>query len=210
MKQLLSIKGMFLYIIGVCLFIGGCSNEEWTNEIEQHESENSVKTRATDFHWKCKKCGFLNGPWKNNCLSCGVDYNSSHGKLVLSLITIIENNVGFVKTISKADEPRAVELPTLQYPLPTAEPWYETPKALQFYNELKTLYYNSNAEYREGVDFAWYRTVRALYPKYTKSVIAERTYDKFILNEGRNLTGPNGSGLKDGAKAAIEAFAATR
>lgn len=210
MKLLLSIKGLIGCLISLSFFVSSCSNDELIDKMDNHPCENTVKTRAMDFHWVCKNCHFINSPWRNNCISCNRPYSSIHGKLVLSLITEIKDNVELVGTIAKVEEPKALELPTLLYPLPTAEQWYETSKALSFYNELKTMYYDSNAEYREGVDFAWYRTVRALYPKYTKTIVAERTYDRFIINEGRELKGPNGSGIKDGAKAAIEAFVATR
>lgn len=68
--------------------------------------------------------------------------------------------------------------------------------------------YVGNDEYAEGVEFGWYRTVRALYPKDTNPVQAGYNFDKWLVNAGRNLTDFKGRGIKAGSRAAIKAFKA--
>lgn len=204
-KLLFQKKLSITFVIGICgLLFNSCGND---CPIIDHVDDNGpIMTKTTsEFHWECT-CGFINGGWKNNCSACGKEYSPSHGRLLLSFMDAISTTVG--TTVAGGDDVNRIELPGLIYPLYAPEPWYETATALRFYNALKTLYYSSNREYAEGVDFAWYRTTRTLYPGITKSVVIESLYDKFIVNEGRELKGAKGSGIKDGAKAAIEAFAA--
>lgn len=85
--------------------------------------------------------------------------------------------------------------------------WFEATSALKYYNNIKaTLFYNSDRAYAEAVDFAWYRTVRILYPDITPMYKVKSSYDKWVISENRNLKGSKGKGLIDGTKAAVDAF----
>ncbi|MCM1177535.1 MAG: hypothetical protein NC308_00610 [Clostridium sp.] len=45
-----------------------------------------------------------------------------------------------------------------------------------------------------------------LYPGVQKASVVKSEYDKWMLSSGRKLTGDKGQGLKDGSKAAVNAF----
>lgn len=107
--------------------------------------------------------------------------------------------------------PDKIELPNGDFLLSQPKEWYETSCALKYYNNLKnSSTYRLTPGYAEGVDFAWFRTTHVLFPKYHSVIAVERAYDRFRLNEGRNLTGFKGQGILDGSKAAVEAFATCR
>ena len=106
---------------------------------------------------------------------------------------------------------KKIELPDGSFLLSEPEKWYETSCALKYYNNLKnSSTYRLTPGYAEGVDFAWFRTTHVLFPKYHDKNKVEQLYDRFILSEGRNLTGFKGQGIKDGSKAAVEAFVTCR
>lgn len=206
--SLLFQEKLLLVLIITCsgLFLNSCSKDDLITD-KTSQDVAPIKTRASaEFHWRCK-CGFLNGGWNNYCTSCKKEYSTPHGKLILNFGDAVKTQI---KTITTPSYPKQIELPNRLYLAYPPETWYDSSASVKFYNNLKTLYYHSNPEYAEGVDFAWYRTVRMLYPRITNVTTAESIFDRFLINEGRLLTGANGSGIKDGSKAAIEAFAAYR
>lgn len=170
------------------------------------------KTRGADeYHWRCPRpgCGFLNSCWQQKCLVCGEDYSEPHGYLLTELMSIIVNKVTTGPDFGVT--PDKIELPNGDFLLSQPEEWYETSCALKYYNNLKnSSTYRLTPGYAEGVDFAWFRTTHVLFPKYHSVIAVERAYDRFRLNEGRNLTGFKGQGILDGSKAAVEAFATCR
>lgn len=176
-------------------------------------NDRSLQTKANDFHWTCPgsdktPCGFkLNGGWQNYCSLCRSPYNNSHGNLILSFITAVKNEI---PQGPAAPSVITVQLPNLYYPLVAPSPWYNTSKSLKYYDQLKTLYYQSNEQYRQGVDLGWYRATRSFYPNNTMKDQIKRHYDRFTISGGTSLKGPFGSGLKAGTKAAIDAFSAHR
>lgn len=217
MKKLLSFrKGLFFSMVLVCgLFLCNCNKDESIIDKIIPDENTSITTRASSFHWKCPNpnCQFpLNGGWQNFCSVCGEPYSEPHGVLILTLIDQIKYTVGFNTTGPKDDNNfNRIELPNRKFPSYAPEPWYETPCAMKYYNELKnSSSYRLTPDYAEGIEFAWYRTVRSLYPKYHSPSKVELEYDKFIISEGRNLKGFKGQGIKDASKAAIKAFASCR
>ena len=176
-----------------------------------------VATRSSAFHWTCQdsKCGFdLNAGWQSHCgrPGCKEEYSESHGILILTFADYIKNTVGFDTGGGGAGfDYNRIELPNGKFPKFAPEPWYETPCAMKYYNELRnSSQYRLTPGYAEAVEYAWYRTVRILYPKYHNSTTVEREYTRFLLNEGRNLTGFKGSGILDASEAAVKAFATCR
>lgn len=194
------------------LFLCNCSTNE---QIDLTNPENGIvgQTRS-QFHWRCPRCGMLNGGWRNYCSDplCDGEYSVPHGVLILTILDIIKTNIEF--STGGGDEyhnPDIIELPNRKFPSYAPEPWYETSCAMKYYNELKnSSSYRLTPDYAEGVEFAWYRTVRSLYPKYHSPSKVELEYDKFIISEGRNLKGFKGQGIQDASKAAIKAFASCR
>lgn len=172
--------------------------------------EVTVPTKALGKDWQCEQCGSMNRPWRNNCLLCRKEYNPSLGRLLLSFQSIIATMVEFdngsgIMTDDKINN--RVELPGKLYMVYAPSAWYENAVAKRYYTDItKTLQYTSGSDYAEGVDVAWYRAVRMLYPGKTNPATAKKTYDRFILDEGRNLSGQKGAGIKAGAKAAVEAY----
>lgn len=97
----------------------------------------------------------------------------------------------------------------MEFPAYGPEPWYESPGPLSYYNKIKnSSTYRLTPGYAEAADYAWYQTTHILYPRLHDKNTVQRKYDRFILTEGRNLTGFTGQGLKDGSKAAVDAFVA--
>ena len=140
----------------------------------------------SEFHWRCPSCGLLNGGWRNYCADprCGKEYSVPHGNLILTYLDIIKYTVGFATDITTPPDFNQIELPGRIFPAYAPEPWYETTCALKYYNELKnSSTYRLTPSYAEGVEFAWYRTVRILYPKLHDATTVERLFDKFILND---------------------------
>ena len=139
---------------------------------------------------------------------CDQACSPEHGSLVISLrkaATAIKTLPG--GGIDDKNINNRILLPgnlVMEFP---PEAWFDYPKALSYYNALKTFQYNTSAAYAEGVEYGWYRTVRMLYPKYTDVSSAQRIFDLFLVNEGRNMRDQKGMGIKAGAKAAIEAYA---
>ena len=211
MKKLFLLrKSLFIaFAAATCgLFFTSCGTDVKIPSQSDKENTTTKMTRS-EFHWRCPSCGLLNGGWRNYCADprCCKEYSVPHGNLILTYLDIIKYTVGFATDITTPPDFNQIELPGRIFPAYAPEPWYETTCALKYYNELKnSSTYRLTPSYAEGVEFAWYRTVRILYPKLHDATTVERLFDKFILNEGRNLKGFNGQGIKDASKAAIEAF----
>lgn len=210
-KFLFSQKSLFLIFMfaGGGVLMSGCGKNDL---IPDQTVPCDSKTRASsEFHWRCPDpmCGFLNSYWHQKCLICGKDYSEPHGYLLTDLLKTIKTQVKIGPNFGAT--PDIIELPSGDFLLSQPEEWYETSCALKYYNNLKnSSTYRLTPGYAEGVDFAWFRTTHVLFPKYHNVTNVERIYDRFRLNEGRNLTGFKGQGILDGSKAAIEAFAACR
>lgn len=155
-------------------------------------------------------CGFLNPGWRNDCAACHDPYSPEHSDLVCSMYDIISESITVSTSMGGYPEDTFVELPDNLYPDKVPESWYYSAVALKYYDELKTMNYYASEEYAEGVEFGWYRTVRSLYPKITEIYQLDVIYDKWLIGPGRSLRGQNGTGIKDGTKAAIKAFKAYR
>lgn len=212
MKKLSGFRKSFFaafMVAGSGLLSSNCSNDDLTVD------RTVPATRAGTFHWKCTnpKCRFsLNGGWQNYCSQCKEEYSESHGILILTFADYIKNTVGFDTGGGGAEADfNRIELPDGRFPKTAPEPWYETPCAMKYYNELSnSSQYRLTPGYAEAVEYAWYRTVRILYPKYHNPNTVEREYTRFRLGEGRNLTGFKGSGILDASEAAVKAFATCR
>ncbi|WP_143256576.1 hypothetical protein [Alistipes sp. An54] len=184
------------------LFLVNCSQDEITNPA----IPDIPATRAIDpgCHWICD-CHMRNLGWQNRCSACGKEYSEPHGQLILRFSDYIKANVTF--TTGNDNDFNRIELPTGQFPAYAPEPWYETTGSMSYYNAIKnSSIYRLTPGYAEAADYAWYRTVRILYPGIHIRTTVEREFNEFRLSEGRNLTGFKGQGLLDASKAAIEAF----
>lgn len=212
MKKKLSFQGLFIACTIASGLLSSCNEDVLV--VDQPTQTSNAITRASEFHWRCIDpiCNFsLNGGWRNFCSACGADYNPIHGNLILSFSDVIMKPVGSTNIPpTSSDGGGRIELPNKLFMTYAPPPWYENSTSLKYYNDLKTMYYYATPDYAEGVDFAWYRTVRILYPKIANVATIENLFDKFLVNEGRDLRGPNGTGIKDGSKAAVKAFAAYR
>ena len=201
-------------VAGSGLLSSNCSNDNLT--VDRTVPDDDVITRGSAFHWTCpdSKCGFdLNAGWQSHCgrPGCKEEYSDSHGILILTYADYIKHTVGFSTGGGIGYDHNRIELPDRRFPKTAPEPWYETSCALKYYNELKnSSKYRLTPGYAEAVEYAWYRTVRILYPKYHNPNTGEREDTRFRLGEGRNLTGFKGSGILDASEAAVKAFATCR
>lgn len=200
-----------LYLLCFFAILTACSNtSEDILAQEDLTQEPQMLTKSGYFHWTCKECKFaLNGGWQNYCSKCRTAYQKPHGDFIYSIIMMAKEEIKTTVTEPGPDKEKKIQLPDLSYPINPPIDWYETPKSQSFYNNLKTLYYSTNATYREGVDLGWYRTTLALYPGNTLPSDVKRSFDRFIIS-GNLSNGTFESGLKEGTKAAIDAFAVYR
>ena len=215
MKKLLVFRKSFFVafmVTGSGLLLSNCSNDDLT--VNRTVPDDDVITRSSAFHWRCPNtdCGFLNGGWRNNCSACRGEYSESHGSLILTFADYIKNTVGFDTGGGGVGfDYNRIELPNGKFPKSAPEPWYETSCAMKYYNELRnSSKYRLTPGYAEAVEYAWYRTVRILYPKYHNPNTVEREFTRFRFSEGRNLTGFKGSGILDASEAAVKAFVTCR
>lgn len=194
--------------------MSGCSKEDPMVDPQIQNDEMSTLTKTSVFHWTCQHCRFtLNSSWQNSCSRCFKEYDPTYGHLVITFYDMIKAMVKVDYTISgtgafpsDASVGNRIQLPGRLF-LEYAPTWYETAAAKKYYTDItKILIYTSNPDYAEGVDYAWYHTVRILYPQKTNLGMAQRAYDKFIIGEGTNLKGQKGTGIKAGSKAAVNAF----
>lgn len=216
MKKLY-VLNQVLFIVSTVAFIVGlssCSKDD-NMKVDLSNNELPSETRSSSrFTWFCDYCGYENMNWRYYCLLCHSE-NDKHKTFSTVLFDYIGSVTTFVTTIKEYEiddynVQNRIELPGGVFPEFAPTPWFESYKAQQYYNNLKTLSYYSDPVYAEAIDYAWYRTVRVLYPGYTNLTKVEKIYDKWLVNEGRNLRGTYGSGLKTGTKAAIEAFGACK
>lgn len=209
-------KGLFIAsVFATGLFFCGCTKDD---QMAASDADAPILTRASTFHWQCpnenengETCGFRNGGWRNTCADCGKDYSPEHGNFLLTISDAIE------VTSPREDgggaypsdpNPDLIQLPGNRFPAYTPPIWYETANALKYYENGKTVTYQYSKAYAEGYDFAWYRTVRMLFPRKTEKSKLQLKFDKFCVNEGRNLRDDKGRGIKAGTQAAIDAFLA--
>lgn len=202
-----AMKRIIYFSLVLCfgLFLVNCSQDS----ILDSETPKAPETRAVNdgWHWNCSdpECNFLNSCWQDHCVACNEEYSETHGQLMLRFADYIKFNVTF--TTGNGGNTNIVELPTGEFPAYPPEPWYETSGAISYYNNIKnSSIYRLTPGYAEAADFAWYRTVRILYPGIHNKTAVEREFNQFRLAEGRNLTGFKGQGLLDASEAAVEAF----
>lgn len=200
-------------IIGSGLILNSCTNDALVVD-QSNPNEAIAKTRATTWHWRCPKCGFLNSAWRDNCANCNKSYSPEHGELIMDFLQSVADKIEILPGnagggIGGQGDDRLIQLPGNMFPARAPEPWYESAIAIRYYNKLKNSdRYFVYEDYAEGVEFGWYRTVRSLYPKITSKLGLDMKFDKWSINAGRFLKGQNGQGIKDGAKAAVTAFIA--
>lgn len=206
---------------GLCmLFILNLSctklQSDYTNQ-QNYDFNHNCTTKATQsaWHWKCKKCGMLNGGWRNNCVNCKEEFNKQHGAVIVTFLDLIQNKIqislpetGGGNSNTNPLGEGSIQLPDGTFTITKPGTWYEGTVAMQMYNELIGQYSLKPAEYIEAADVAWYRTVRALYPKYHKKTVVEQQYTKWKLNASKELKnlGWTGPGILDGTDAAVKAF----
>ncbi len=185
------------------------SNTEINSE-SNFEVETKSQTRDRRFHWRCPECGFQNGGWTSECSVCGEDYSQDMADLVISLWLQEETLISTITVPANwgGGEPRPGSIQLSGYVFTAIPPteWYETQVAMNYYNQ-----YMGNIlltdEYKEAFNYAWYKVTHILYPGVHMSVRVESLYDRWFLNYARYLTGQKGQGLKDGSRAAVQAFA---
>lgn len=208
------------FVFWLCLsflwiFLVGCSKEE-----SRLADEGAVwKTRAAaEFGWRCTKCGMSNPGWRTICVNnaCKNEYHRSHGDMILNVFSLVSDKVktsidgnGSGGSGGSGEGDHALQLRNGKFPAYLPEPWYENSGALKYYDKIKrSSIYMLTPGYAEAADYAWYQTTRILYPKLHDKTKVETTYTKFMLREDKNFSGFQGQGLKDGSRAAIDAFVA--
>lgn len=102
----------------------------------------------------------------------------------------------------------SIQLPDARWTLTIPEPWYEEESAVKYFENLQDKAFLLPPQYMEAVEFAWYRTVRSLYPKYHRRIDVESEFSKWRIQNSQELKtmGFKGTGIEDATKAAVEAF----
>ena len=178
----------------------------------ENNSEVMTKSQTNDrrFHWLCPECGFLNGGWTSECVVCDEEYSQDMADLVVSLWLQEETLISTITVPANWNgnepSPGSIQLSGNEFTAIAPTAWYESQVAMSYYNQ-----YMGNImltdEYKEAFNYAWYKVTHILYPGVHMSTRVESLYDRWFLNYGRYLTGQKGQGLKDGSRAAVEAFA---
>ena len=201
-----------LVMLSACI-LASCNKEQIECQTPI-TSDVEVATRAEGrrFHWKCPACGLLNGGWRSKCICRDVagEYSPDMADLVLQM-WLMEQTVITTITVpcnwgSGEPAPGSIQLTDVIFTAAAPPEWYETTAAQKYYDQ----YMNSiliTETYKEAFNYAWYKVTHILYPGKHKSFLVESEYDKWMLRQGRNLSGDKGQGLKDGSKAAVKAFA---
>lgn len=201
-KSFLQLKSVLIAftVVVIVLLSSGCSKDVATID-NTDEYKGPLMTRAGNWHWLCKKCAFINNNRSTKCLACGMEKSPEHSQLMFSLISYPMTHIEL--TLGEGFDPNSIEVLPNYFTPYAPPPWYETSAALQYYNAItSTLLYMSDRTYAEGVDYAWYRTVRCLYPAEHDPLKVENMYQKFKLS-GYSLLD---MGMKAGTTAAIKAY----
>ena len=201
-----------LIVIFALPFVCLSCTETFGTDDKQQASVPTTKALSPDFGWICNECHFLNGGWRNNCLSRGASCDKILSSLTITFAKEIERELKFSpyteEQAKKAleNDPNLLELPTMLFAEHSPEPWFDTKEALEYYEaETNSISY-TNPRYAEGIDLGWYKTSRILYPEYHDKTSVQRLFDRFRLTEGRNWKSDYELGIKAGASAAVEAF----
>lgn len=210
MKSTIYKKGLLsrFLMIAMSFFMCCCSESDY----QVYSNDDSImRTRSfgDNGDWICNYCETKNFEWKTVCVVCGTKYSEYHANFVTTLWNIL-TDTGFVTEIAGLNESNIgnrIQLPNKKFPSISPEPWYDNNGAIKYYNDLKNSFaYRFTPDYAEGVDYAWYITTHILYPGKHNKTTVEKAHDKWVLNEARYLEGNKGNGIKDGTKAAIQAF----
>ena len=210
MKKILVKKEVLCSLIFCILLLNGCQKEELALS-NNDDVATGVATRAlSGFHWKCPKCGFLNGGWRSTCSNLGCDgvYEESHGDMLLSLITSMKDVIELVEAGGGPIDPNRIEIKKNLFPAIAPEPWYEEAIAVRYYETFRSTSTDSaNSSFIEAYDFAWYRTVRVLYPYRHTVAAVNREFSIYNTRVGPTLKRTaKGRGILEGTRAAVQAF----
>lgn len=91
---------------------------KWLSKEELTLSNNDdvatgVTTRVlSGFHWKCPRCGFLNGGWRSTCtnLDCNGEYEASHSDMLLGFVKAMTNVIKLVGAEGGPIDPNRIEI----------------------------------------------------------------------------------------------------
>ena len=210
MKKMLVRIGALCSLISCILFLNSCQKEELALS-NNDDAVISVTTRAlSGFHWKCPKCGFLNAGWRSTCtnLGCDTEYEASHSDMLLSIVKAMENVIKLVGAEGGPADPNRIEIKKNLFPEIAPEPWYEETTAVWYYETFRNASMDSaNRLFLEGYDFAWYRTVRVLYPYRHTAAAVNREFSIYYTRVGATFNQTvRGRCILEWTKAAVQAF----
>ena len=126
-----------LIVIFALPFVCLSCTETFGTDDKQQASVPTTKALSPDFGWICNECHFLNGGWRNNCLSCGASCDKILSSLTITFAKEIERELKFSpyteEQAKKAleNDPNLLELPTMLFAEHSPEPWFDTKEALE-------------------------------------------------------------------------------
>lgn len=210
MKNILVKIGVLCSLIFCISFLNGCQKEELTLS-NNDDVATGVTTRVlSGFHWKCPRCGFLNGGWRSTCtnLDCNGEYEASHSDMLLGFVKAMTNVIKLVGAEGGPIDPNRIEIKKNLFPAIAPEPWYEEAIAVRYYETARSVSMDSaNKLFLEVYDFAWYRTVRVLYPYRHTVAAVNREFSIYNTRIGPTLKQTaKGRGILEGTRAAVQAF----
>ena len=126
-----------------------------------------------------------------NVFRCPGEYSPDMADLVISMWMVAKTQISTITVPpgwygDEEPAPGSIQISESVFTAVAPTEWYETTNAQKYY--------------------AWYKVTHILYPGKQMTAIVESEYDKWMLSNGRYLSGNKGQGLKDGSKAAVKAF----
>lgn len=205
-----TISKNILAALSACILVS-CNKEQIEYRSNTSDTEIATRTDVRRFHWKCPTCKLINGGWRSQCTcAAGTKYSPDMADLVIQMWLMDKTVISTITVPSNwgggEPAPGSIQLTDDTFTATAPPEWYETTTAQKYYNQ----YMNSiliTETYKEAFNYAWYKVTHILYPGKHKISLVESEYDKWMLRQGRNLSGDKGQGLKDGSKAAVKAFA---
>lgn len=145
-----------------------------------------------------------------NVFRCPGEYSPDMADLVISMWMVAKTQISTITVPpgwygDEEPAPGSIQISESVFTAVAPTEWYETTNAQKYYNQ----YMNSillTEDYKEAFNYAWYKVTHILYPGKQMTAIVESEYDKWMLSNGRYLSGNKGQGIKDGSKAAVKAF----
>lgn len=105
-------------------------------------------------------------------------------------------------------DPNVIEVVENLFPELPPEPWYEESVPVRYYETFRSTSMDAaDRLFLEAYDYAWYRTVRVLYPYRHTPAVVNREFSIYETRSGSTLRRTaKGRGILEGTRVAVQAF----